>query len=67
VPCRVGTVRVEEALDRYLSNGHDAADRSLIDEIDRVMKDASICGLGHTAGTAIRSALDAGLLGGDAR
>jgi NADH-quinone oxidoreductase subunit F len=65
VPCRVGTVRVEEALDRYLSNGHDAGDRSLIDEIDRVMKDASICGLGHTAGTAIRSALDAGLLGGD--
>ncbi len=64
VPCRVGTVRVEEALDRYLSNGHDPTDRSLIDEIDRVMKDASICGLGHTAGTAIRSALDAGLLGG---
>ncbi|HSJ43294.1 MAG TPA: NAD(P)H-dependent oxidoreductase subunit E [Euzebyales bacterium] len=64
VPCRVGTVRVEEALDRYLSNGHDPDDRSLIDEIDRVMKDASICGLGHTAGTAIRSALDAGLLGG---
>ena len=62
VPCRVGTVRVEEALDRYLSNGHATADRSLIDEIDRAMKDASICGLGHTAGTAIRSALDAGLL-----
>jgi NADH-quinone oxidoreductase subunit F len=59
----VGTVRVEEALDRYLTNGHDPGDRSLIDEIDRVMKDASICGLGHTAGTAIRSALDAGLLG----
>ncbi|MBW3605721.1 MAG: NAD(P)H-dependent oxidoreductase subunit E [Actinobacteria bacterium] len=63
VPCRVGTVRVEEALDRYLSNGHDDGDRTLIDEIDRVMKDASICGLGHTAGTAIRSALDKGLLG----
>ncbi|CAN5801906.1 NAD(P)H-dependent oxidoreductase subunit E [soil metagenome] len=63
VPCRVGTVRVEEALDRYLSNGHDDGDRTLIDEIDQVMKDASICGLGHTAGTAIRSALDKGLLG----
>ena len=34
----------------------------LIDELDQVMKDASICGLGHTASTAIRSALDAGLL-----
>jgi NADH-quinone oxidoreductase subunit F len=64
VPCRVGTVRVEEALDRYLRNGHDDADRHLIDELDRVMKDASICGLGHTAGTAIRSALDQGLLEG---
>jgi hypothetical protein len=30
------------------------------------MKDASICGLGHTAGTAIRSALDQSLLGGGA-
>ena len=64
VPCRVGTVRVEEALDRYLRNGHDAADRHLIVELDQVMKDASICGLGHTAGTAIRSALDQGLLEG---
>jgi NADH-quinone oxidoreductase subunit F len=64
VPCRVGTVRVEEALDRYLRNGHDDADRSLIAELDQVMKDASICGLGHTASTAIRSALDAGLLEG---
>jgi NADH-quinone oxidoreductase subunit F len=64
VPCRVGTVRVEEALDRFVSNGHDNAERTLIAEIDRVMKDASICGLGHTAGTAIRSALDQGLLGG---
>jgi NADH-quinone oxidoreductase subunit F len=62
VPCRVGTVRVEEALDRYLRNGHDDGDRRLIDELDQVMKDASICGLGHTAGTAIRSAIDAGLL-----
>jgi NADH-quinone oxidoreductase subunit F len=64
VPCRVGTVRMEEALDRVLANGQRAGERSLMDEIDRAMKDASICGLGHTAGTAIRSALDQGLLGG---
>ncbi|HSK91817.1 MAG TPA: NADH-ubiquinone oxidoreductase-F iron-sulfur binding region domain-containing protein [Euzebyales bacterium] len=64
VPCRVGTVRVEEALDRYLSDGRDRAELDLIAEIDQVMKDASICGLGHTAGTAIRSALDQGLLEG---
>ena len=64
VPCRVGTVRMEEALDRFTANGHDMAERELMDEIDRVMKDASICGLGQTAGTAIRSAIDHGLLGG---
>ncbi len=66
VPCRVGTVRVEEALARHLNNGHEAVDASLIEEIDRAMKDASICGLGHTAATAVRSLLDQGLIGGPA-
>ena len=64
VPCRVGTVRVEEALARHLNNGHEAVDGALIEEIDRAMKDASICGLGHTAATAVRSLLDQGLIGG---
>ncbi|MGI9017643.1 MAG: NAD(P)H-dependent oxidoreductase subunit E [Euzebya sp.] len=63
VPCRIGTVRVEEALDRYLSDGRQGDELVLISQLDQVMKDASICGLGHTAGTAIRSALDQGLLG----
>jgi NADH-quinone oxidoreductase subunit F len=58
VPCRVGTQRVVEVLSR---NG--PPDGSLLDEIDRAMKDASICGLGQTAATAVRSALAAGLLG----
>jgi NADH-quinone oxidoreductase subunit F len=48
VPCRVGTVRQEEALRRR--------DFSLLDEIGRVMRDASICGLGQTAANAIDSA-----------
>jgi NADH-quinone oxidoreductase subunit F len=65
VPCRVGTVRQHELLVR---SGRDP-DRALIDDIDRAMKDASICGLGHTAGTAVRSAIDLGLItaGGGAR
>jgi NADH-quinone oxidoreductase subunit F len=65
VPCRVGTVRVEEALVRHFAGGN--GEPELIDEIDRAMKDASICGLGHTAGSAVRSALNLGLLGGDGR
>ena len=48
VPCRVGTVRQEEALLR--------GDFALLNEIGRVMRDASICGLGQTANNAIDSA-----------
>ena len=36
--------------------------RSLVDDIAEVMVDASICGLGHTAASAINSAMDLGLL-----
>ncbi|MGA8574115.1 MAG: NAD(P)H-dependent oxidoreductase subunit E [Candidatus Cybelea sp.] len=48
VPCRVGTVRQEEALERR--------DVMLLDEIGRAMRDASICGLGQTAANVIASA-----------
>jgi NADH-quinone oxidoreductase subunit F len=58
VPCRVGTARVEEAVTR--SNG--SVELPLIDEIDRAMKDASICGLGHTAASVVRSAIDLGVI-----
>ncbi|MGH2856231.1 MAG: complex I 51 kDa subunit family protein, partial [Solirubrobacteraceae bacterium] len=61
VPCRVGTVRQEEALARLASGsprGSVADEQALIDEIARGMRDASICGLGQTAADAITSALD---------
>ena len=61
VPCRVGTVRLEEALERIRRRPRDG-DVDLIAEIDLAMRDASICGLGHTAAIALRSALDLGLL-----
>jgi NADH-quinone oxidoreductase subunit F len=48
VPCRVGTVRQAEALERR--------DFELLDDIGSVMRDASICGLGQTAANAIASA-----------
>jgi NADH-quinone oxidoreductase subunit F len=60
VPCRVGTVRQEEALARIASGrtrGSNANEISLLDEIGLVMKDASICGLGQTAYSAIESAI----------
>ena len=60
VPCRVGTVRQEEALHRLtrekarFAHGGEVA---LLDEIGRAMKDASICGLGQTAYSAVESAV----------
>jgi NADH-quinone oxidoreductase subunit F len=60
VPCRVGTVRQEEALHRLVSDrtvGSNEDELRLLGEIDRVMTDASICGLGQTAASAVRSAV----------
>lgn len=60
VPCRVGTVRQEEALHRLVAGttiGTPEDELALIDEVARVMRDASICGLGQTAATAIQSAI----------
>ncbi|MDA0635095.1 NAD(P)H-dependent oxidoreductase subunit E [Nonomuraea sp. MCN248] len=57
VPCRVGTVRQEEALHR-LSERVDERDLLLLREVGQTMRDASICGLGQTAWNAVESAID---------
>jgi NADH-quinone oxidoreductase subunit F len=60
VPCRVGTVRQEEALHRLVAGtpiGSARDELALIDEIAQVMRDASICGLGQTAANAVQSAI----------
>ncbi|MDQ3469130.1 MAG: SLBB domain-containing protein, partial [Actinomycetota bacterium] len=60
VPCRVGTVRQEEVLARLAgsTNGDRAADLAVFADVAQVMRDASICGLGQTAPSAIQSAID---------
>jgi NADH-quinone oxidoreductase subunit F len=65
VPCRVGTVRQEESLARMLRRteiGSREQELALLDDLARVMQDASICGLGQTAPAAIQSAIGLGLL-----
>ena len=60
VPCRVGTVRQEEALKRILGERNRTlreVDIALLSDIARAMRDASICGLGQTAASAIGSAV----------
>ncbi|MEU1453668.1 NADH-ubiquinone oxidoreductase-F iron-sulfur binding region domain-containing protein [Streptomyces avermitilis] len=60
VPCRVGTVRQEEALHRIVARTGAAAadDIALLREVGRAMRDASICGLGQSAWNAVESAVD---------
>ena len=59
VPCRVGTKRQEEILERMLSEpkGDRRADVLVLSDIAQAMRDASICGLGQTAANAIASGL----------
>jgi len=60
VPCRVGAVRQEEVLRRLAEDrplGSVAQELALLSELGQVMRDASICGLGQTASSAVESAV----------
>jgi NADH-quinone oxidoreductase subunit F len=65
VPCRVGTVRQTEILERLTAKGGSFEPLSpvrdeqllLLTELGQTMRDASICGLGQTASAAIESAV----------
>ncbi len=60
VPCRVGTQRQEEAVRRLAANlplDSRSAELERLREIAQVMGDASICGPGQTASSAVVSAI----------
>jgi NADH-quinone oxidoreductase subunit F len=59
VPCRVGTIRQEEALHQLASATPAQAgeELALLRDLSQVMTDASICGLGQTAASAVQSAV----------
>jgi NADH-quinone oxidoreductase subunit F len=60
VPCRVGVVRQQEALKRLVSAkpvGSSSQEIAMLREMGQAMRDASICGLGQTASSALESAL----------
>jgi NADH-quinone oxidoreductase subunit F len=59
VPCRVGTERQQELLGRLAARkpiGSASQEINLLNEMAQAMRDASICGLGQTASSAILSA-----------
>jgi NADH-quinone oxidoreductase subunit F len=61
VPCRVGTIRQEEALQRLAARKplvSPQQESELLKEMAQAMRDASICGLGQTASGAILSAME---------
>lgn len=60
VPCRIGTVRQEEALRRIVERAGAAAvdDLALLRDVGRALRDASLCGVGRSAGNAVESAVD---------
>ena len=60
VPCRIGTIRQEETLRRLIAGhplGAVSTEVQLLREMGQAMRDASICGLGQTASSALESAL----------
>jgi NADH-quinone oxidoreductase subunit F len=60
VPCRVGAVRQEELLHRLNHGtpiGSTQEELILFKEVSQAMRDASICGLGQTASSALESAM----------
>ena len=60
VPCRVGVVRQQEALQRLVNAkplGSATQEITMLREMAQAMRDASICGLGQTAASALESAM----------
>jgi len=56
-PCQLGTQRQMEILDRIVKGGKRVEDWDALHDIGWTMTDASICGLGQTAASAVLSAL----------
>jgi NADH-quinone oxidoreductase subunit F len=56
-PCQLGTERQHEMMERAANGSSIAGDRQRLSDVGGTMIDASLCGLGQTAATAILSAM----------
>jgi NADH-quinone oxidoreductase subunit F len=61
-PCQMGTQRQKEILDRVAEGNPKPGDAERLQDVGWTMTDASLCGLGQTAASAILSALKLGLV-----
>ena len=57
VPCRIGTKRMLEVLERLSTGKGKSGDIALLEELASTVKETSICGLGQTAGNPVLSTL----------
>ncbi len=56
-PCRLGTVRLQEILDRICGGEGTAADLDRLEQLSDVVRRTSLCGLGQTAPNPVLSTL----------
>ncbi len=56
-PCRIGSTRGVEVIDRLLKSHHAAADRALLDDLCDTLEDGSLCAMGGMTPNPVRSAL----------
>ena len=57
-PCQLGTQRQHEILLRVVDGNVKSGDRERLLDVGWTMTDASLCGLGQTAATAVISAIE---------
>ncbi|NLB60390.1 MAG: FAD-dependent oxidoreductase, partial [Lentisphaerae bacterium] len=57
VPCRVGTNRILEILERICAGTGEMADLERLEQLSRQIMDTSLCGLGQTAANPVLSTL----------
>ena len=57
VPCRIGTMRLREALERICQGSGRDGDIKLLEELCAQIKDGSLCGLGQTAPNPVLTTL----------
>ncbi len=56
-PCRIGTMRLKEMLTRLTQGKGKLSDLDLMEELSKVVKEQSLCGLGKTAPNPVLTAL----------
>jgi NAD-dependent dihydropyrimidine dehydrogenase PreA subunit len=56
-PCRIGTKRMLEILDRIVEGKGEEGDIEKLEELGKTIKSASLCGLGQTAPNPVLSTL----------